>query len=257
MFHGSAIMSICRGSCRGSLPPRVSSWRRSLFLILVFGDFSGRGEDDVFSSAEVPEMDDPPSSTEPVIPEIQNDFPLAFPSLGIPTEKHGLVELSAEEAALAYDAHFEANKMWAKQRWLGVHAEQTPIDAWIIQEILYDTKPDLVVETGTHNGGGALFYASMLSLVDDGTGEKGESCGAASGGPLRRRTSAPSAEFNSTKNHANGPTPDYPGDPDPVRAPGEFCIQTLSEETPCWCVVWVLFGRVGWRCRREYDLVAN
>ena len=40
------------------------------------------------------------------------------------------------------------------------------MDAWILQEILFDCRPDLLVETGTHNGGGTLFYAAMMNLYD-------------------------------------------------------------------------------------------
>ena len=34
---------------------------------------------------------------------------------------------------------------------------QDPIDAWMIQEMLWDLRPDLVIETGTFNGVGAVF----------------------------------------------------------------------------------------------------
>ncbi len=71
-----------------------------------------------------------------------------------------------QDAVFSYDAFFEYNRLWAKQRWLGIHAEQNPSDAWVIQEILFDCRPDLIVETGTHNGGGALFYASLLKIME-------------------------------------------------------------------------------------------
>jgi cephalosporin hydroxylase len=67
------------------------------------------------------------------------------------------LELTADEITFGYDLLFERNKLWAKQRWLGVQSQQNPSDAWIIQEVLYDTKPNLLIETGTQNGGGTLF----------------------------------------------------------------------------------------------------
>jgi len=54
------------------------------------------------------------------------------------------------------------------QRWLGVHAEKCPTDAWVYQELIFKTKPDFVIETGTCEGGGSLFFASMLDLVGKG-----------------------------------------------------------------------------------------
>jgi len=53
-------------------------------------------------------------------------------------------------------------------RWLGVPVSKCPLDLWMYQEIIYEKRPQLVVETGTQYGGSALFLASMLDLVGDG-----------------------------------------------------------------------------------------
>jgi cephalosporin hydroxylase len=53
--------------------------------------------------------------------------------------------------------------------WMGVPCLQCPLDLWIYQEILMDVRPDLVIETGTHRGGSALFLAHMLDLLGGGT----------------------------------------------------------------------------------------
>jgi cephalosporin hydroxylase len=37
---------------------------------------------------------------------------------------------------------------------------------WSIQEVITETKPDFIVETGTYKGGGAVFYASILQNVN-------------------------------------------------------------------------------------------
>lgn len=52
--------------------------------------------------------------------------------------------------------------------WLGHRALKNPLDAWIYQEILYEVKPDIVIELGNKNGGGALFLASILELLGHG-----------------------------------------------------------------------------------------
>ncbi len=53
-------------------------------------------------------------------------------------------------------------------RWLGVVAAQNPFDTWIHQEIIAEIKPDVIVETGTYFGGGALIWASILEQVNPG-----------------------------------------------------------------------------------------
>jgi len=51
-------------------------------------------------------------------------------------------------------------------RWLGVQTIQNPLDAWVTQEIIWDTKPDFIVETGTHKGGSAALWATILAQVN-------------------------------------------------------------------------------------------
>jgi len=53
-----------------------------------------------------------------------------------------------------------------KTTWLGISILENPCDMWAIQEIVYEIKPDFIVETGTYKGGGALFYASILQMVN-------------------------------------------------------------------------------------------
>lgn len=49
--------------------------------------------------------------------------------------------------------------------WLGVPVIQFPQDLVAMQEIIWQVKPDLIVETGVAHGGGLIFYASMLELL--------------------------------------------------------------------------------------------
>jgi cephalosporin hydroxylase len=50
--------------------------------------------------------------------------------------------------------------------WLGRPAIQFPNDAWAMQELIWKTKPDLIIETGIAHGGSLIFSASMLSMLD-------------------------------------------------------------------------------------------
>ncbi len=52
--------------------------------------------------------------------------------------------------------------------WLGIPTLKLPLDLWIYQELVHTLQPELIVETGTHAGGSALFLASMCDLVGTG-----------------------------------------------------------------------------------------
>jgi len=50
--------------------------------------------------------------------------------------------------------------------WLGRPVIQLPADMVAIQEAIWRTKPDLVIETGIAHGGSVILSASMLALLD-------------------------------------------------------------------------------------------
>ena len=51
-------------------------------------------------------------------------------------------------------------------RWLGRPAIQFPQDQVALQELIWQIKPDLIIETGIAHGGSLIFSASMLALLD-------------------------------------------------------------------------------------------
>lgn len=56
---------------------------------------------------------------------------------------------------------------WAYNfHWLGRPAIQFPNDAWALQELIWEIKPDLIIETGIAHGGSLIMSASMLALLD-------------------------------------------------------------------------------------------
>ena len=54
---------------------------------------------------------------------------------------------------------------WTEATWLGAQALKNPLDLWVYQEIMFETRPELVVETGTYRGGSACFLASICDLL--------------------------------------------------------------------------------------------
>ncbi|MDR1086139.1 MAG: cephalosporin hydroxylase family protein [Deltaproteobacteria bacterium] len=56
------------------------------------------------------------------------------------------------------------NKYSYHFRWLGRPIIQIPQDIVAMQEIIFQVKPDLIIETGIAHGGSLIFFASMLEL---------------------------------------------------------------------------------------------
>ncbi|MDP1559069.1 MAG: cephalosporin hydroxylase family protein [Nitrosomonas sp.] len=61
--------------------------------------------------------------------------------------------------------------------WMGRPIIQNPMDIMAMQEIIWEVKPDLIIETGIAHGGSLIFSASMLELVASCTGVEGEVIG--------------------------------------------------------------------------------
>lgn len=52
--------------------------------------------------------------------------------------------------------------------WFGVSTMKCPLDMWIYQEILFERRPAVIVETGTAGGGSALCLAHLCDLLGEG-----------------------------------------------------------------------------------------
>ncbi|MHA1539869.1 MAG: CmcI family methyltransferase, partial [Alphaproteobacteria bacterium] len=83
-------------------------------------------------------------------------------------------KLSKKEQKIVNDFHNLYYTKWENDEetvdvsWLGYHALKCPLDLWIYQEIITQTRPHIIIETGTHKGGSALYLASICQLVGEG-----------------------------------------------------------------------------------------
>jgi cephalosporin hydroxylase len=59
-------------------------------------------------------------------------------------------------------------RTWSNTYWLGTPVQKCPLDLWIYQELLYELRPAVIVETGTASGGSALYLASICDLLGHG-----------------------------------------------------------------------------------------
>ncbi len=57
------------------------------------------------------------------------------------------------------------NKYSYNFSWLGVPIIQYPQDIVALQEIIWRTRPEIIVETGIARGGSLIFFASLLELI--------------------------------------------------------------------------------------------
>jgi cephalosporin hydroxylase len=76
--------------------------------------------------------------------------------------------VSAEVSQDVFDQYhlwYYGTEVFVKTKFLGVPCIKCVTDAWNYQEILFDLKPSLIIETGTANGGSALFFSCILKSI--------------------------------------------------------------------------------------------
>src|SRR5260370_5154872 len=72
-------------------------------------------------------------------------------------------ELFAKSADLITHADkYRYSYLWS---WLGVPIIQLPADVLAMQEVIWRTQPDVIIETGVARGGSVIFLASLLSII--------------------------------------------------------------------------------------------
>jgi cephalosporin hydroxylase len=60
------------------------------------------------------------------------------------------------------------SQVWGRTIWMGVPCLKTPLDLWVYQEIIWEMRPEMIIETGTASGGSALYLAHLMDLVGGG-----------------------------------------------------------------------------------------
>jgi cephalosporin hydroxylase len=82
------------------------------------------------------------------------------------------VAISHEDEIVSSFHRLYHNNWWDRTvlntYWMGTEAMQCPLDMWVLQEIIYEIKPNVIIETGTRRGGSTLFFASIFQLMKHG-----------------------------------------------------------------------------------------
>lgn len=60
---------------------------------------------------------------------------------------------------------YDYSYLWS---WMGAPIIQMPADVMATQEVIWNTQPDIIIETGVARGGSVLFMASLLELIGKG-----------------------------------------------------------------------------------------
>jgi cephalosporin hydroxylase len=77
--------------------------------------------------------------------------------------KEGFEALSLEWIRLGYSLSY-----YHTFSWFGLPILQLPEDLIRLQEVIFQLKPQVIVETGVYQGGSMLFYASLLEAMGQG-----------------------------------------------------------------------------------------
>jgi cephalosporin hydroxylase len=86
-------------------------------------------------------------------------------------EDSALKKMSPEDARevirLANIIYFRS-QVYERTEWMGVKTAKCPMDMWVYQELMHTLNTDLLIETGTLDGGSALFFAHVFDALGRG-----------------------------------------------------------------------------------------
>lgn len=75
---------------------------------------------------------------------------------------------SLQAAAKTFNTESNKSQYSYNFTWMGRPIIQYPQDMIAMQEIIWEIKPDLIIETGIAHGGSLIYYASLLELIGNG-----------------------------------------------------------------------------------------
>jgi len=75
---------------------------------------------------------------------------------------------SLQKAAKEFNVESNKAQYSYNFSWMGRPVIQYPQDMIAMQEIIWQVKPDLIIETGIAHGGSLIYYASLLELIGKG-----------------------------------------------------------------------------------------
>ena len=94
----------------------------------------------------------------------RNEFAAYAKSQSRALGRNGKVFRQATDTLVSL-ADYDYSYLWT---WLGLPIIQMPPDIMATQEVIWSSRPDVIIETGVARGGSVIFLASMLNLLGSG-----------------------------------------------------------------------------------------
>jgi cephalosporin hydroxylase len=91
----------------------------------------------------------------------------AFEDIYIGTDEGDLPPPPMQEALIRQFHrlyYYDSQQTWKNTRYRGINLQKCPLDLWVYQEIIHEVRPELIIETGTLDGGSAYFLADICEL---------------------------------------------------------------------------------------------
>ena len=100
-------------------------------------------------------------------PAINTDIaPVVAPAPPTPREAAPPTECALSDREVIDRCNLLVTPALFANHFLGVKALQHPLDVWVTLELIAEQRPDVIVDIGTHEGGSAALWATMLEQVN-------------------------------------------------------------------------------------------
>lgn len=61
-----------------------------------------------------------------------------------------------------FNRRYYESRVWENTYYRGIPIAKNPCDLWVYQEIIWDTRPNVIIECGTGSGGSTMYLADTL-----------------------------------------------------------------------------------------------
>lgn len=61
-----------------------------------------------------------------------------------------------------FNKHFYDSRVWERTYYKSIPIAKNPCDLWIYQEIIFETRPNILIECGTGYGASALYFVDTM-----------------------------------------------------------------------------------------------